>query len=104
MIEQSLGLVECILMTAKELVKSAIEILPDNATLTDIREELELIEGIEKGLADADAGRHRGLGSARGGEAHDGPAQGQLHDRGGGGATAARRVALRVFDTVRVAS
>ena len=44
-------------MTAKELVKSAIEILPDDATLTDIREELELIEGIEKGLADADAGR-----------------------------------------------
>ncbi|MBD5778285.1 hypothetical protein IEN85_02105 [Pelagicoccus sp. NFK12] len=44
-------------MTAKELVKNAIEALPDNATLTDIREELEVIEGIEKGLADADAGR-----------------------------------------------
>lgn len=48
---------DCMDMTAKELVKNAIEALPDNATLTDIREELEVIEGIEKGLADADAGR-----------------------------------------------
>ena len=48
---------DCMDMTAKELVMNAIEALPDNATLTDIREELEVIEGIEKGLADADAGR-----------------------------------------------
>jgi len=44
-------------MSTKEAVLSRIGSLPDSATLTDIREELEIVAAIEEGEKDIDEGR-----------------------------------------------
>ena len=43
-------------MNAKEQVRSALEAMPDTASIEDIREELLVLEGIQRGLDQADAG------------------------------------------------
>ena len=44
-------------MNAKEQVRSAIEAMPETASIEDIREELLVLEGVNKGLDQADAGQ-----------------------------------------------
>ena len=43
-------------MNAKEQVRSALEAMPDTASIEDIRKELLVLEGIQRGLDQADAG------------------------------------------------
>lgn len=43
--------------SAKELAREAVEHLPDDATLDDAIERLIFLAKIERGLAEADAGR-----------------------------------------------
>ena len=44
-------------MTTKELIIKAIQELPDDATLDDAMERLYLLSKVERGIAQADAGR-----------------------------------------------
>ena len=44
-------------MITKDQMVEAIRSLPDDATIRDAIEQLELIEMIEQGLADVEAGR-----------------------------------------------
>lgn len=44
-------------MNDKQTVLNALEALPETASLHDIREELEIIEGIQKGQQAAREGR-----------------------------------------------
>ncbi|MEQ9825106.1 MAG: hypothetical protein ABQ298_12045 [Puniceicoccaceae bacterium] len=44
-------------MSDKEMVLEAVGRLPETATLDQIRDELELIAGIQRGLEDSKAGR-----------------------------------------------
>ena len=44
-------------MITKEQMVEAIRTLPDDATIRDAIERIELIEVIEQGLADVEAGR-----------------------------------------------
>jgi len=44
-------------MITKDQMIDAIRSLPDDATLRDAIERLEFIEAVERGQADADAGR-----------------------------------------------
>jgi len=43
--------------TGKELLRQAIEELPEDASVEDAMERLVFLAKIERGLADADAGR-----------------------------------------------
>ena len=43
--------------TAKFLLRQAVEQLPDDATVEDAIERLVVLADIERGIADADAGR-----------------------------------------------
>lgn len=43
--------------TAKDLLKEAVDRLPDDASVEDAMERLVFLSKIERGLADADAGR-----------------------------------------------
>ena len=43
--------------TAKVLLRQAVEQLPDDATVEDAIERLVVLAEIERGIADADAGR-----------------------------------------------
>ena len=43
--------------TAKDLLKEAVERLPENASVEDAMERLVFLSKIERGTADADAGR-----------------------------------------------
>ena len=43
--------------TAKEHVRRILETLPDDASLEDIQYRILVLEKIQQGLADADAGR-----------------------------------------------
>ena len=44
-------------MQAKETVRSLLESLPDDCSLDDILYHLYVIQMVERGMADADAGR-----------------------------------------------
>jgi predicted transcriptional regulator len=44
-------------MQAKETVRSVLESLPDDCSLDDVLYHLYVIQMIERGMADADAGR-----------------------------------------------
>ena len=44
-------------MQVKETVKELLERLPDDCTLEDVLYHLYVIQNVEKGLSDADAGR-----------------------------------------------
>lgn len=44
-------------MEAKETVRDLLDRLPDDCTLEDILYHLYVVQAVEKGLADADAGR-----------------------------------------------
>lgn len=44
-------------VTARELLKEAAEHLPDSASVEEAIERVVLLDKIERGLADADAGR-----------------------------------------------
>ena len=48
---------ESTIVTVKEQVLAKLESLPENASLSDIREELEILEGIEEGQRDIAEGR-----------------------------------------------
>ena len=43
--------------SAKEIVKQALDKMPDNATVEEVLERILLISQIEKGVAEADAGK-----------------------------------------------
>lgn len=43
--------------TGKELLRQAVEQLPENASVEDAIERLLFLAKVERGLADADAGR-----------------------------------------------
>jgi predicted transcriptional regulator len=43
--------------SAKEIIKQALDRLPDNATVEEALERILFISQIEKGLADADSGK-----------------------------------------------
>ena len=43
-------------MSVKEMVTSAIQRLPDDATIEDIRREIEFIAGVREGLEQLDRG------------------------------------------------
>jgi len=44
-------------MTTKERVQDVLDRLPDDCTLDDVQYHLYVIQAIERGLAEADAGR-----------------------------------------------
>ena len=44
-------------MQAKETVRSLLESLPDDCSLDDVLYHLYVIQMVERGMADADAGR-----------------------------------------------
>ena len=44
-------------MQAKETVRSLLETLPDDCSLDDVLYHLYVIQMVERGIADADAGR-----------------------------------------------
>ena len=44
-------------MQAKETVRSLLESLPDDCSLDDVLYHLYVIQMVERGIADADAGR-----------------------------------------------
>ena len=43
-------------MSNKEIVKGLLERLPDEASLSDIAQEIEFVAGIREGLAEMDRG------------------------------------------------
>jgi predicted transcriptional regulator len=43
----------------KEIVKELLERLPEEASLSDIAQEIELVAGIREGMAELDRGEHR---------------------------------------------
>ena len=43
-------------MSSKEIVRDLLEKLPDEATLSEIAQEIELVAGIREGLAELDRG------------------------------------------------
>ncbi len=43
--------------SAKEIVKQALDKLPDNATVEEAMERILFLSQIEKGIAEADAGK-----------------------------------------------
>lgn len=43
--------------SAKQMIVDAVQRLPDDATIEDAMERLYFLQKIERGLADADAGR-----------------------------------------------
>lgn len=43
--------------SAKQLAQAAVQHLPEDATIEDVMECLAFLAGIERGLADAEAGR-----------------------------------------------
>lgn len=45
------------LMQAKETVRSLLETLPDDCSLDDVLYHLYVIQMVERGIADSDAGR-----------------------------------------------
>ena len=45
-------------MSNKEIVKSLLERLPDEASLSHIAQEIEFVAGIREGLAELDRGEH----------------------------------------------
>ena len=45
------------LMTDKQMVLETVEKLPESATIEQIREELDIIAGLKRGLEDSEAGR-----------------------------------------------
>ena len=44
-------------MTTKERVRKALEQLPDDCSLDDVLYHLYVLQAVDRGLADADAGR-----------------------------------------------
>jgi predicted transcriptional regulator len=44
-------------MTTKERVQDVLDKLPDDCTLDDVQYHLYVIQAVDRGLADADAGR-----------------------------------------------
>jgi hypothetical protein len=44
-------------MKAKDIVRGLLDRLPDNCTLGDVLYHLYVVQSIDRGLADADAGR-----------------------------------------------
>jgi len=44
-------------MSSKEIVRELLEKLPDEATLSDIAQEIELIAGIREGISELDDGK-----------------------------------------------
>jgi predicted transcriptional regulator len=44
-------------MSSKEIVRDLLEKLPDEASLSDIAQEIEFVAGIRAGLDDLDHGR-----------------------------------------------
>ena len=51
--------------TGKEKVRAILEELPDDSTFDDVLHELAFARMIEEGIADADAGRVKGLDEVR---------------------------------------
>jgi len=51
--------------TGKDKVRAILEELPDDSTFDDVLHELAFARMIEKGIADADAGRVKGLAEVR---------------------------------------
>jgi len=43
-------------MSSKEIVKELLEKLPEEASLTDIAQEIEFVAGIREGVAELDRG------------------------------------------------
>ncbi|MCI0747099.1 MAG: hypothetical protein L0Y58_16970 [Verrucomicrobia subdivision 3 bacterium] len=44
-------------MSSKEIVRELLEKLPDEASLTDIAQEIEFIAGVREGLAELEEGK-----------------------------------------------
>jgi predicted transcriptional regulator len=44
-------------MSSKDIVRDLLEKLPDEASLSDIAQEIEFIAGVREGINDLDAGR-----------------------------------------------
>jgi len=45
-------------MSNREIVKDLLERLPEEASLSDIAQEIEFVAGIREGLAELDRGEH----------------------------------------------
>ncbi len=52
-------------MSSKEIVKELLEKLPEEASLTDIAQEIEFIAGIREGAAELDRGESLTAGQLR---------------------------------------
>ena len=52
-------------MTDKQLAFKLLESLPETASLSDIREELDILEAIKEGQADIKAGRYKTVDEAK---------------------------------------
>lgn len=52
-------------MSSKEIVKELLEKLPEEASLSDIAQEIEFIAGIREGAAELDRGESRTAGQLR---------------------------------------
>ena len=52
-------------MSSKEIVKELLEKLPEEASLTDIAQEIEFVAGIREGVAELDRGESLTAGQLR---------------------------------------